>query len=135
MSARNKLDAVNLKKLACGQWAWDGGIGYRRHKSGDGGTWYSKYRAPLPGRYSDSISPPTRQVKERLPNCRNRSQAEGVLMARKATIFEGTYQRKRKAEPTTLKSFAPRFLETKRHLRTVKKYRQQLNQQDVPYQP
>ena len=62
----------------------------------------------------------------RLPNCRNRSQAEGVLMARKAAIFEGTYQKKRKAEPNTLKSFAPRFIETKRHLRTVRKYRQQL---------
>ena len=74
-----------------------------------------------------------KQVKERLPNCRNRSQAEGVLMARKAAIFEGTYQRKRKVEPTTIKTFAKRFLETKRHLKTLKKYRQQLDQYIIPF--
>lgn len=133
MTGRNRLDTANLKRLKPGRWAWDGGIGYRRHRTGEGGSWYIKYRAPLPGRYPDGVSAPTRQVKERLPNCRNRSQAEGVLMARKAAIFEGTYQQKRKAEPTTLKSFGPRFLEAKRHLRTLKKYRQQLDQHLLPW--
>ena len=54
-------------------------------------------------------------------------------MARKAAVFEGTYQRKRKAEPNTIKSFSVKFLETKRHLRTQKKYKQQLNQYLIPY--
>lgn len=133
MRTKRRLDANSISKLAAGEWLWDGGIGYRRHKSGDGGTWYIKYRAPLPGHYAPDISPPTKQVKERLPNCRNKSQAEGVLMARKAAIFEGTYQRKKRTEPTTLASFSPRFLEAKRHLRTVKKYRQQLNQHLMPH--
>ena len=54
-------------------------------------------------------------------------------MMRKAAVFEGTFRRKRKAEPTTLTTFAPRFLETKRHLRTVAKYRQQLAQHLIPF--
>jgi integrase len=54
-------------------------------------------------------------------------------MARKAAVFEGTFRQKRKAEPTTLSSFAPRFLETKRHLQTVAKYRQQLAQHLIPF--
>lgn len=87
----------------------------------------------MPGHYGADMSAPTKQVKERLPNCRNKSQAEGVLMARKSAIFEGTYQRKKKAEPTTLKSFAPRFLDAKRHLRTIKKYRQQIDQHLIPH--
>jgi integrase len=128
-----KLATTSLRYLQPGSWAWDDGIGYRRHQSSDGGAWYIKYRAPLPGTYPAGVSPPTRQVKERLPNCRNRSQAEGVLMARKAAVFEGTFRQKRKAEPTTLSSFAPRFLETKRHLRTVAKYRQQLAQHLIPF--
>jgi integrase len=129
----SKLDGSKLKRLAPGAWVWESGIGYRRHQSGDGGAWYIKYRAPLPGSYPAGISPPMRQIKERLPNCRNRSQAEGVLMARKAAVFEGTFRQKRKAEPTTLASFAARFLESKRHLRTAAKYRQQLGQHLIPY--
>jgi len=62
-------------------------------------------------------------VKERIPNCRNRSQAEGVLMARRAAIFDGSYRPRRKVVPITLAEFAPRFFEAKRHLRTVDKYR------------
>lgn len=124
MASEPSFDSKTLNKLPPGAWVWDGGIGFRRNREGDGGSWYIKYRAPLAGHYAAGLSPPQKQVKERLPNCRNRSQAEGVLMARKAAIFEGTYQKKRKAEPTTIKSFAPRFLETKRHLRTLKKYRQ-----------
>lgn len=53
-------------------------------------------------------------------------------MARRAAIFEGTFQQKRKAEPTTLANFAPRFLEAKRHLRTRNKYRQQLRDHILP---
>lgn len=128
-----RLGTTSLRALKPSAWVWENGVGYRSHQSGDGGTWYIKYRAPLPGTYPTGISPPTRQVKERLPNCRNRSQAEGVLMARKAAVFEGTFRQKRKAEPNTLGSFAPKFLETKRHLRTVAKYRQQLNQHLVPF--
>lgn len=133
MAKRKSLNSSSLAKLTPGTWLWDGGIGYRRHQNGDGGSWYIKYRTPLAGRYPDGVSPPTRQAKERLPNCRNRSQAEGVLMARRAAVFEGTYQQKRKTTPTTLKTFAPRFLETKRHLRTTGKYRQQLNQHLIPW--
>jgi integrase len=112
---------------------WDGGIGYRRHSRSNGGTWYIKYWAALPGNYPEGMTPPTRQVKERVPNCRHRSQAEGVLMARKSAIFEGTYQRKKKIEPTTLAEFVPRFLENKRHLRTAAKYRQQCRQHLIPH--
>lgn len=54
-------------------------------------------------------------------------------MARKAAVFEGTFRQKRRAEPTTLSTFAPRFLETKRHLRTVAKYRQQLAHHLIPF--
>jgi integrase len=129
----SKLDASKLKRLKPGAWVWESGIGYRRHQSSDGGAWYVKYRAPLPGDYPAGVSPPTRQIKERLPNCRNRSQAEGVLMARKAAVFEGTFRQKRRAEPTTLATFAPRFLDTKRHLRTASKYRQQLAQHLNPF--
>ncbi len=125
--------AFKLSELKPGEWIWQKGVGYRRHQSGDGGTWYIKYRAPLPGRYAADVTPPTQQVKERVPNCRNRSQAEGVLMARKAAIFEGTFQPKRKVIRTTLADFAPVFLDAKRHLRTVHKYRQQLDQHIAPF--
>ena len=133
MARKKSFDAAKLARLNPGEWLWDRGIGYRRHNSGAGGSWYIKYRAPLPGTYPADVKPPTRQVKERLPNCKNRSQAEGVLMARKSAIFEGTYQRKKKAEPNTLESFAKTFLDGKRHLRTLKKYCQQLDQHLVPH--
>lgn len=133
MSRKKSFDAARLARLDPGEWLWDHGIGYRRHNSGAGGSWYIKYRAPLPGTYPTDVKPPTRQVKERLPNCKNRSQAEGVLMARKSAIFEGTYQRKKKVEPNTLASFAKTFLDGKRHLRTQSKYRQQLNQHLIPH--
>lgn len=133
MKKKQSFDTPSLRKMEPGSWLWEGGIGFRRNSEGDGGTWYIKYRASIPGHYGKDVLAPTRQVKERLPNCRNRSQAEGVLMARKAAIFEGTYQRKRKAETTTIKSFAQKFLESKRHLRTVNKYRQQLDQHIIPH--
>ena len=132
MPKKSPIDANALKQLAPGDWVWADGIGYRKHVTTDGGNWYIKYRAPLPGHYAKDITIPTKQIKERLPNCRNRSQAEGVLMARKSAIFEGTYQAKRKAEPTTLKLFTLRFLETKRHLRTAQKYSQQLALHIIP---
>ena len=131
--AKRRLDAGTLARIPRGEWLWDGGIGYRRNQSGEGGAWYIKYRAPIAGSGSPGISAPSRQVKERLPNCRNRSQAEGVLMARKAAIFEGTYRPRKTAKLTTLADFAPRFLQTKRHLRTVAKYRQQIDQHAMPY--
>src|SRR5688572_18059507 len=123
--ARSTISPKTIGRLPPGGWLWDSGIGFRRNDSDDGGSWYIKYRAPMAGQARDGVAAPTRQVKERLPNCRNRSQAEGVLMARKAAIFDGTYRRLAKAEPLTLRAFVPRFLETKRHLRTVRKYRQQ----------
>jgi hypothetical protein len=99
----------------------------------NGGAWYIKYRAPLPGNYPDGVTPPMRQVKECVPTCRNRSQAEGVLMARKAAVFQGTYQRKSKAQPTALADLVPQFLDTKRHLRTSAKYRQQFKKHLIPH--
>lgn len=133
MSRKRKMDSSSLRRLAPGEWLWEGGIGYRRNAGGDGGSWYIKYRAPTSGKYPVEVTVPTRQIKERIPNCRNRSQAEGVLMARRSAIFEGTYQPKRKARPTTLAAFTPRFLGAKRHLRTVKRYRQQLRDYLVPF--
>ncbi|PLX37825.1 MAG: hypothetical protein C0606_06045 [Hyphomicrobiales bacterium] len=124
---------IKLSELGPGEWAWHNGVGYRRNESSEGGTWYIKYRAPVPGQYESGVAPPTHQIKERLPNCRNRSQAEGVLMARKAAIFEGTYRPRRKATPTTLADFIPTFLDAKRHLRTANKYRQQLIQHLAPF--
>lgn len=130
---RSLLNDTTLRALLPGQWIWSEGVGYRKNLEDHSGTWYIKYRAPISGSYAKNITAPTKQIEERLPNCRNRSQAEGVLMARKSAIFEGTYQTKRKTEPTTLKVFAPRFLETKRHLRTAHKYRQQIDQHIVPH--
>jgi integrase len=121
MSKRSKLDASVLRKLPTGCWVWEDGIGYRADARG-GGSWYIKYWAPVPGEYASGLQPPLRQVKERIPNCRNRSQAEGVLMARRGAIFDGTFRPRRKAVPITLAEFAPRFLEAKRHLRTLEKY-------------
>jgi len=77
MPKKKQFDATSLSRLDPGAWRWDGGIGYRRHQSGKAGTWYIKYRSPAPGHYPEGLKPITRQVKERLPNCRNRSQAEG----------------------------------------------------------
>ena len=133
MPKRSKFEATSLRSLPPGAWVWEAGVGYRRNATGDGGGWYIKYRAPMVGAFPEGVKPPVRQVKERLPNCRNRSQAEGVLMARKAAIFEGTYQPRRKAIPTTIGDFAPRFLQAKRHLRSVKKYRQQIQQYLLPH--
>jgi integrase len=87
----------------------------------------------VPGTFPDGVRPPLRQIKERLPNCRNRSQAEGVLMPRRSAIFDGTYRPRRKVEAVALAQFAPRFLESKRHLRTVAKYRQQLTKYLIPH--
>ena len=130
---KKRLDSTALSKLAPGQWLWDGGIGYRRNTLGNGGTWYIKYRAPVPGSYPEGVAPSMRQVKERIASCRNRSQAEGVLMTRRGAIFEGSYKAKRKARPATLASFAERFFESKRHLRTIQKYRQQLRDHLIPH--
>ena len=133
MAKRSRLDVVTASKLPPGAWMWDGGIGYRRNANGDGGTWYIKYRAPMAGSFPQGVKPPMRQVKERLPNCRNKSQAEGVLMARRAAIFEGTFQPRRTSVQTSVADFAPPFLRAKRHLRTAKKYRQQLDQHIAPH--
>jgi hypothetical protein len=122
MPKLSPFDASKLRKLSSGAWVWQDSIGYRADSRG-GGTWYVKYWAPIPGGYTDGVRPPLHQVKERLPNCRNRSQAEGVLMARRSAIFEGTYRPRRKAHAETIAEFAPRFMETKRHLRTLVKYR------------
>jgi integrase len=128
-----RLTQTALSKLAPGEWVWDDQIGYRRNARGNGGTWYIKYRAPVPGTYLSGVAPAMRQVKERLASCRNRSQAEGVLMTRRGAIFDGSYRVKRKAPATTLAIFAERFFESKRHLRTVKKYRQQLRDHLIPH--
>ncbi len=125
MAKRSRFDAISLRKLSVGAWVWHDGIGYRADSRG-GGTWYVKYWAPVPGTYPEGTRPPLRQVKERLPNCRNRSQAEGVLMARRSAIFEGTYRPRRNVSAITLAAFASQFLKSKRHLRTVAKYRQQI---------
>jgi integrase len=132
MAQRSKLDITRLRTLSLGQWVWEDGIGYRADGRG-GGSWYVKYWAPVPGTYPEGVRPPVKQVKERIPNCRNRSQAEGVLMARRGAIFDGTYRPRRKVDAVTLAQFAPCFLESKRHLRTVAKYRQQLAKYLVPH--
>jgi integrase len=132
MPKRTPLDLTNLRKIQPGAWVWNDGIGYRADTRG-GGSWYVKYWAPVPGHYPEGVRPPVRQVKERLPNCRNRSQAEGVLMARRSAIFEGTYRPRRKAHVTTLADFTPRFLDSKRHLSTVSKYRLLLKKYLVPH--
>ena len=133
MQRRSKLEPSSLRSLEPSNWAWEGGVGYRRYASGNGGSWYIKYRAPISGRFPEGVTVPTRQIIERLPNCRNKSQAQGVLMARKAAIFEGTYQPRRKVVPVTLSDFVPRFLQTKRHLRTVSQYKQQLERHIIPF--
>jgi len=130
MTKRSPFDASNLRKIAAGEWVWKDGIGYRADSRG-GGAWYVKYWAPVPGHYPEGVRPPLR--KERRPNCRNRSQAEGVLMARRSAIFEGTYRPRRKTHVSTLADFAPRFLESKRHLSTVSKYRLLLKKYLVPH--
>ena len=100
MPTRGPFDPSNLRKLPAGTWIWQDGVGFRTDTRG-GGTWYVKYWAPVPGIFPEGVRPPLRQVKERLPNCRNRSQAEGVLMARRSAIFEGTYRPRRKVQSTT----------------------------------
>ena len=52
MAKKSVLDQSAIKSLPPGAWAWDDGIGYRRHASDEGGNWYIKYRAPLPGHFS-----------------------------------------------------------------------------------
>jgi len=133
MSDGHSQSEKTIKSLEPGEWLWRDGIGYRRNNSGNGGSWYIKYRAPVQGDYGPEITPPMRQVKERLPNCKNRTQAAKVLAARKAAVFQGTYQQKRKAAPTCLETYLPRFLAAKRHLKTVKKYEQQLRQYLIPF--
>ena len=133
MSDGHSQSEKTIKSLEPGEWLWRDGIGYRRNNSGNGGSWYIKYRAPVQGDYGPEITPPMRQVKERLPNCKNRTQAAKVLAARKAAVFQGTYQQKRKAAPTSLETYLPRFLAAKRHLKTVKKYEQQLRQYLIPF--
>lgn len=133
MQKRSKLDAVNLRRLSPGKWVWERGIGYRRNMIGETGTWYIKYRAPVSGRFPEGVRPPVRSVKERIPNCKNRSQAEGVLMARKGAVFDGMYRPRRKVAPTTITEFTLGFLQAKRRLRTVKKYRQQIEQHLAPH--
>ena len=122
MPTRSPFDPSTLRKLPAGTWVWRNGVGFRTDARG-GGTWYVKYWAPVPGIFPEGARPPLRQVKERVPNCRNRSQAEGVLRARRSAVFDGTYRPHRKVQVTTLADFAARFLEAKRHLRTFVKYR------------
>ena len=122
MPTRSPFDPSTLRKLPAGTWVWRNGVGFRTDARG-GGTWYVKYWAPVPGIFPEGARPPLRQVKERVPNCRNRSQAEGVLRARRSAVFDGTYRPHRKVQVTTFADFAPRFLEAKRHLRTFVKYR------------
>jgi integrase len=133
LARRSKLEPSNFRSLEPGKWAWEEGVGFRRNAAGRGGSWYIKYRAPISGKFQGEVRVPTKQVIERLPNCRNRSQAQGVLMARKAAIFEGTYQPRRKVVPVKVTDFVPRFLRAKRHLRTVSQYRQQLEKHIIPF--
>jgi integrase len=132
MATRSPFDPSNLRKLPAGTWVWQNGVGFRTDARG-GGTWYVKYWGPVPGVFPEGARPPLRQVKERVPNCRNRSQAEGVLRARRSAIFEGTYRPRRKVQVTTLADFAPCFLEAKRHLRTFVKYRLLIDRYLLPY--
>lgn len=133
MAKRGKLEPSSLRLLEPGKWGWDQGVGFRRNAARNGGSWYIKYRVPISGNFPEGTTATTKQVIERLPNCQNKSQAQGVLMARKAAIFEGTYQPRRKVVPVKLKDFGPRFLRAKRHLRTVSQYKQQLERYIIPF--
>jgi len=133
LARRSKLEPSCLRSLDPGKWAWEQGVGFRRTAAGKGGSWYIKYRVPISGSFPQGTTATTKQVIERLPNCQNKSQAQGVLMARKAVIFEGTYQPRRKVVPVKLKDFAPQFLRAKRHLRSVGQYKQQLERRIIPF--
>lgn len=68
----------------------------------------------------------TRTKHEMLPNCRNKTQAEGVLVTKKGEIFQGTYQPKRRLSETTLREWLPEFVKLRAHRKTVKKYESQI---------
>ena len=51
-----------------GSWVWEDGIGFRKHKSGKGGTWYIRYRVPVGDMMGGGVRQKTRSIEERVPN-------------------------------------------------------------------
>ena len=133
MPKRTKLDANSIRRLPPGGWQWADGIGYRRHKTGDGGTWYIRYRVPVGEASGQRPGGKTRSVEERVPHCQNRIQAQGVLEERRSAIFRSAYQPELDRRRITLGEFVVRFLSIKRHLRSIKKYEKQLGSHLQPF--
>ncbi len=114
-------------KVPPGKRAWDPdnpGVGYYRKRDGSGGSWLIRPWHTMP-------DGSRARVTETLHDCPNRTQALGVLRKRQASDFEGTYTARRKVPGVaTLQDV---FLEAKRDLETVEKYRRQLKKHLVPF--
>jgi len=82
-------------------------------------TYWIQYRVPLvPG------GKRTRVVQERLKGCTSVVQARKALAVRQSEIF--VREHRRVAEDVTFGEFVPRFVSSRAHRRTAKKYEQQL---------
>ena len=107
--------------------AWKDGVGTHTAKNG-AVSWRIRYRVPV-----ERNSKVTKQVKETLPNCRTRRQAETVLALRQSEAFKQEWKPKSARAPETVRSFAETFLEAKRNLASVKTYALAMRLHLVPF--
>lgn len=117
----------DVDKLPPGKLVWDPdnpGIGYRRHKNGKGGTWFERHWVTLPDGTRKRVGP------FRIDNCPNRLQAVGVLHKKKGEAFQNYYTEKRRVP--TMREKLEDFLDAKRELETVDRYKQQLEDFILP---
>lgn len=85
MAAQSKWHPDELKKLKPGKRVWENGVGYYRHREGDGGTWLVRYRATMP-------DGSRLRVTETLESCRNITEARDALAGRKTDAARGVWR-------------------------------------------
>lgn len=105
--------------LPAGARVFEGGVFVKRTTTGY--SWGIYYRVPIV-----EGSTRTRSIRETLPKCTNKTQAEGVLVTRKGDVFQGTYQPRRRSKETTLRQWLPEFVKLRGHRKTVSKYEGQI---------
>lgn len=117
----------DIERVPPGTLAWDpdnAGVGYRRRKSGRGGSWVIRYWVTLPDGTRTRVGP------EVVHNAQNRLQAIGVLRAKQGEAFQNFYTAKRRVP--TLEDFTETFLRAKAELAIVETYRAQLERKLQP---
>lgn len=118
-----KIAPDTIAKMKPKSFLWEDDVGV--YKALDGSISFKiRYYIRLPD------GTPKRKT-ETVENATNKTQARGLLDKRRGEVFTGTYTEK--VRSVTVGEFAPRFLELKRDLATVKRYKISLKLYVVPF--